>query len=175
MVGSKKYLTESQIRLNIYCSELVHALCLAGQLAAPSRWVWPVTKVPGWSANVNLQNACNLAKFWLSVWHEAGCPWDGWVNKLQIHSKRKFAKELSLHHSAVIHSSSQAVLTHPNKLWSSLFKERSHVTMTSISQDNWVQYYRNEFQLLISGYKKVLVWNWMISSHIRKKKTVQVL
>ena len=145
MVSSKNHPAESRIRLNIYCGELVHALRLAEQSAVPSRRVWPGTEVPGWSANVNLQNACSSAKFWLSVWREAGCPRDGWVNKLRIHSKRKFAKELSLHRSAIIRSSSQAILTHPNKLWSSLFKERSHVTMTSISRDNWVQHYRNEF------------------------------
>ena len=39
MIGSKKYPAESRIRLNIYCSELVHALCLAEQSDVPSRLV----------------------------------------------------------------------------------------------------------------------------------------
>jgi len=84
---------ESRIWLNIYFSELVHELRLAEQSAVPSRQVWPGTEVPGWSANINLQNVCNSAKFWLSVWREAGCPRDGWVNKVRIHSKRNFTKE----------------------------------------------------------------------------------
>ena len=72
MIGSNKYPAESQIRLNIYCCEVVHALRLAKQSAVPSRLVWPGTEAPGWFANVNLQNACNSAKFWPSVWYFGG-------------------------------------------------------------------------------------------------------
>jgi len=145
MRSSKQNMRDSRIRLNLYCSELTHALSLAEKSAVPIRRVKSGTEEPGWSTNSNLRNACFSAKFWLSVWIEADKPRDGWLRKLYIYTKRQFAKQLSLHRNSIISSCSEEVRSRPNKLWSSLVKEAPSQTPSLIPLSSWIEHYKKEF------------------------------
>ena len=139
---------EKQILLNIYCSEITHALRCAEKTAVPIRKVRIGSEVPGWSENPALVNACRQAKMWYSVWIDSGRPKHGVVNSVRLYTKRQFSKCLALHRYRVIDENSESLRVDPNKIWKFIKKNRSAKAPSNESapsESEWNSYFASKF------------------------------
>lgn len=137
---------EKQLLLNIYCSEISHALLSAEAAAVPIRKVRVGTEIPKWSENPALSEACGRAKFWLRLWNECGRPKSGVVNEVRLFSKRRFAKILSKHKCEVIDQHSQLISNDPNAVWRFLKRNGDQNSVEPvISEQDWVSHFTSEF------------------------------
>lgn len=167
---------EARLELDIYAAQITHALRSAEEAAVPIKKIKTGTQVSGWSQNAGLVNACNQAKFWLSVWKECGRPRIGVVNAVRLLTKRKFGKELALHRSNVIAKSSEDALRNPDLIWKTLSERKPNFAASSISLESWRTYYEQEFKspcpTLSAKYKAEL--HNFLSSTDRSDVTVSV-
>jgi exonuclease III len=146
--NAKISVSEKQILLNIYCSELTHAMRCAETAAVPKRKVRVGSEVPKWSLNPELAHACESSKFWYRLWNSCGRPRSGAVNDVRLYTKRQFSKILTKHKRAVIDGYSERLSGNPNEIWKFISKKKGDCESSDQkipSEQEWVKYYTSEF------------------------------
>ena len=133
--------------MNLYFAEICHALKIAESSAVPSVELRRTSRVKGWAQNSDLVNAKAAAKFWLQIWHECDRSKSGAVNQIRIFTKRKFAKELRRHRSALKLETVSKIMDNPNLIWNLRAKpaEYNNPTSSTIGEKEWVDYFSAEF------------------------------
>ena len=137
---------EVRICLNIYCTEIYHALLHAERLVVPKVQVRK-GMVQKWPENHSLVAAHHRAKFWFSLWIDCGCPRSGIINSIRLTTKRRFSKELSLHRKSLVDSYSARGKHDRNFLFKSvsLAKPTPLLSPSEIPVEDWYSYYTSEF------------------------------
>lgn len=152
---------EQKLLLNIYSASICHALRCAESAAVPSRKVRVNTEIRGWSANLNLTEACQTAKFWFRLWCDSGKPRSGQVWKVKNHTKRAFAKALSKHRRDIIDEYSKKSKSDPKLLWRNLVKPKESTSEVPLpTKEAWNTYFTDQFkspdQALRNSYRSEL-------------------
>lgn len=138
--------SDKQVLINIYCSEIVHALQCAEKAAVPICRVRIGSEIPHWSDNSDLVNACADAKFWLRMWIDNDRPRHGIVNSIRLYTKRRFAKTLAIHRAMIIECDSKYIKQEPDRMWKFLKKKKRKESVDVLpSESEWVKYFTHEF------------------------------
>ena len=109
--------SEKTILLNIYCSEIMHAIHTADKAAVPVHKIRHGMAVRNWWNNPNLLATCDSAKLWLQLWADCGKPHSGVVKAVRIYTKSKLYKVFAQHKANEIARSSEIVDYSPPALW----------------------------------------------------------
>ena len=117
--------SEKTILLNIYCSEITHAIHTAEKTAVLVRKIRHGTEVRNWRNSPNLLAACDSVIFWLQLWADCGNLRYGVVNAVRIYTKRRFSKAIAQHKANKIARTSEIVDDSPLALWHLQSKNKS--------------------------------------------------
>ena len=137
--------SEKTILLNIYCSEITHAIHTAEKTAVPVRNIRHGTEVHNWRNNSYLLAACDSAKFSLHLWVDCGKPRSGVVIAVRVYTKRKFTKAIAQHKANEIARTSEIVDNSPLALWHFRSKNKSSSGPPCMPEKDWCDYFRDQF------------------------------
>ena len=136
---------KTEVKLNIYFSELAHTLALAEKSAVSIRQVKVGTK----SSAGQLSIICEILAFLLRFGFQLGLKRKnhaigGCRNSIFI-LNGSLQSSFSLHWSSIISSCLEEVGSRPNKLVSTLIKDMPSQIKSRRSLSSWFEHYKKEF------------------------------
>lgn len=134
------------VALDIYCTEIIHAMKTAEQASVPTRRFKPGISKPGWSRSPKVRQAKARAKFWLRLWRDCERPRSGVVFEQFRNTKKTYNKSVSDLKAAEAELASQEAANNPVSMWKS-FRQSKPVTnpASNIPEEQWVKHYSEVF------------------------------